>query len=254
LLNVLLNTDMRSLFNFRQANLSARRVVGSIAEYQKVVTHALSFYCALLRTETAANFTLLDCFQALCTKACAICKGFSGCLSLITGDRCCFRCLYRSSRTEIQTLQHVQRAFHLTKAEQNQLRTMKVKVGAYPRLGWTQGHTRTVVSCHQVQRLFGPHMGLHGSRNIPSKGACVLPYYDRETDQIERGVCCAGCLLAAEKDRISMDITKWESRARDTVYARDGFLEHFKWCEFAQRLWISSEEGSRQPPDLPRAS
>lgn len=80
--------------------------------------------------------------------------------------------------------------------------------------------------------------------------SCALPYYDRRTGGVERGVPCAGCQLAIEKDIVGGG-EKWPYGARNKVYARDGFLEHFRWCEQAQRLWISSDGGSIEPAELP---
>lgn len=35
-------------------------------------------------------------------------------------------------------------------------------------------------------------------------GACALPYYDKQSDNIERGIPCAGCQLALEKKVLSV--------------------------------------------------
>ncbi|KAJ5091852.1 hypothetical protein NUU61_006722 [Penicillium alfredii] len=42
--------------------------------------------------------------------------------------------------------------------------------------------------------------------------------------------------------------------ARDKVYAQDRFLEHFRWCEQAQLLWRSSDEGKSCPTKLPETA
>jgi hypothetical protein len=82
-------------------------------------------------------------------------------------------------------------------------------------------------------------------------GSCALPYYDKQTGRVERGISCAGCQLAIEKDIIGTRGTEWEFEARDKVYAQDGFLDHFQWCEQAQLLWRSRGEGKNRPPELP---
>lgn len=95
----------------------------------------------------------------------------------------------------------------------------------------------------------------HGSSGRNQKfnfmGSCALPYYDKQTGRVEHGISCAGCQLAIEKDIIGTRGTKWGYEARDKVYAQDGFLDHFRWCEQAQLLWRSSGEGKNQPPELP---
>ena len=85
-------------------------------------------------------------------------------------------------------------------------------------------------------------------------GACALPYYDKRTDKVERGISCAGCQVAIEKSALDTDGTEWIFDARDTAYDQDGFLDHFRWCEQAQLLWRSSCEGKKQPPELPQSA
>jgi hypothetical protein len=82
-------------------------------------------------------------------------------------------------------------------------------------------------------------------------GSSALPYYNKLASKIERGMSCAGCQLAYEKGIIGSRGEGCASEARDKVYAQDGFLEHFQWCEQAQLLWESSDEGSKRPPELP---
>lgn len=85
-------------------------------------------------------------------------------------------------------------------------------------------------------------------------GSCALPYYDRRTHRVERGLSCGGCQLALEKDIIGSRGEEWAFEARDKVYAQDGFLKHFPWCEQAQLLWKSSDDGNKRPPELPEAA
>ncbi|KAL2261635.1 hypothetical protein VTK26DRAFT_3728 [Humicola hyalothermophila] len=97
--DILLRLDMRSLFNFRRANLSSRQAVDSLNHYQAVAAHGLNVLCALLRTRLASGISLLDFYHALCTKACALCGEFGGFASLLTWKRCCFACLQVAPET-----------------------------------------------------------------------------------------------------------------------------------------------------------
>ncbi|KAK0635523.1 hypothetical protein B0T17DRAFT_46817 [Bombardia bombarda] len=89
--DILLRLDMYSLFKFRQTNLRSRSMVGSLKQYQMVVLHGLNPFCVLLRTRFAVS--LADFYYALCTKDCTFCSEFGGFISLLTWDRCCFKCL-----------------------------------------------------------------------------------------------------------------------------------------------------------------
>jgi hypothetical protein len=120
----------------------------------------------------------------------------------------------------------------------------------------------TVVSAHQAILVSGqqphaaqgqtPNSGRNQKFNFMA--SCALPYYDRRAGRIERGMSCAGCQLALEKLIIGVRCEKWAFEARDKVYAQDGFLGHFRWCEQAQILWTSSDEGRKRPPELPVAA
>jgi hypothetical protein len=258
--DVLLRLDMHSLFNFRQANLSSRQAVDSLNQYQAVVSHGLNLFCALLRTRLAIGVSLFDFFEALCTKACAFCGEFGGFISLLGWSRCCFPCLQKALETQVRPLAAVRKQFRLTKTDLGELRSFKTLPGIYSMDESAQKLRITVVSVYQAALVSGqqPHshplaQPANSVRNekLNFMGSCALPYYDRRTGRVEHGMSCAGCQLALEKDIIGSRGEKWAFEARNKVYARDGFMEHFRWCEQAQLLWRSSGEGKRQPTELP---
>lgn len=131
LFDTLYRLDMHSLFKFRQINLRSRQLVDSLGQYQRVVSHALNLFCALLRTRIAIAISLLDFDNALCTKSCALCGAFSGFISLLTWKRCCFECLRGSPETQARTLGSVRKQLHMTKAESDRLRSFKSLPGIY---------------------------------------------------------------------------------------------------------------------------
>ncbi|KAK4206362.1 hypothetical protein QBC37DRAFT_249739, partial [Rhypophila decipiens] len=103
-----------------------------------------------------------------------------------------------------------------------------------------------------------PHSQAHAQpansgRNQKFKfmGSCALPYYDRRTGRVEHGISCARCQFALEKRINTSRGVRWAFEARDKVYAQDGFLDHFRWCEQAQLLWRSSGKGKHRPTELP---
>jgi hypothetical protein len=260
--DVLLRLDMHSLFKFRQTNLGSRQTVDSLKQYQMVVLHGLNLLCALLRTRLASGVSLFDFYDVLCTKACALCGGFGGFISLLTWSRCCFPCLQRAPETQVQSLATARKQFHLTKAESGQLRSFKTLPGIYSMEETVCKSRITVVSVQQA-RLVSRQRPDAQSQAQPANsgrnqkfnfmGSCALPFCDRRADRVEHGVSCAGCQLALEKEIIGSRGEKWAFEARDKIYAKDSFLEHFSWCEQAQLLWRSSGEGNSQPPELPEA-
>lgn len=103
----------------------------SLKEYQMVVSHGPNVLCALLRTRLAVDVSLFDFYHALCSKGCAFCGEFSGFISLLTWNRCCFKCLQGAPEIQLQTLAAVRKQFHLSKAELGRLRLCKPLPGVY---------------------------------------------------------------------------------------------------------------------------
>ncbi|KAF3070627.1 hypothetical protein GL218_00078 [Daldinia childiae] len=258
LYNVLLLLDMRSLFNFRQINLRSRRAVDSLRQYQMVVSYGLNLFCALLRTQLASTISLADFYYALCTKACTFCGEFAGFISILTWNRCCFKCLREAPEGRVQSLRAVRKKFHLPTAGSAQLRSLKVLPGIYSmnetvykfRIAVVSVHQLTLVPRHDVSGWVIPE----GNPNFRFMVSCALPYFDRQTGKVECGMSCAGCQLALEKCIIGSRGERWAFEARDKVYAQDGFLEHFRRCEQAQLIWRSSDEGKSQSTELPEAA
>lgn len=251
---------MHSLFKFRQINLRSRQMVDSLNQYQRIVSHGLNLFCALLRTRLAIDISLLDFYNALCMKACFLCGEFGGFISLLIWKRCCFKCLQESPETQVRTLASVRKQFHMTKVELDQLRSFKSLPGIYSMNESLHKSRIAIVSLHQATLACKrqPHTlarsqpaSLDRNQKFNFMGSCALPYYDKPTGRVERGISCSGCQLAIEKDIIGIRGTKWGYEARDKVYAQDGFLDHFRWCEQAQLLWRSSGEGKILPPELP---
>ncbi|KAI3324270.1 hypothetical protein HD806DRAFT_63895 [Xylariaceae sp. AK1471] len=261
--NVLLSLDVYSLFKFRQTNLRSRQIVDSLTQYQMVVSHGLNLLCALLRTRLAINIPLFDFYYALCTKTCTFCGEFAGFISLLIWKRSCFKCLQGAPETQVQTLAAIRKQIRLTKPELNQLRSFKTLPGIYTMNESVYKSRITVVSAHQaiVVSRQQPHTLAQGqpanserNQKFTFMGSCALPYYDRRTRKVEHGISCAGCQLAIEKYIIGSRAETWAFEARDKVYAKDGFLEHFRRCEQAQLLWRSSGEGNSRPTELPEAA
>jgi hypothetical protein len=258
--DILLCLDMHSLFKLRQTNLSSRQTVDSLNQYNVVVSHGLSLFCALLRTQLAIGVSLFDFCNALYTKACTLCGEFGGFMSLLTWTRCCFKCLQGAPETQVRSLAAVRKQFHLTQTVLGQLRSFKTLPGKYTMEESVYKSRLTLVSVHQAMLVSGqqPHafaqaLSVNSGREqkFNYMGSCALPYYDRRTGRVEHGMSCAGCQLALEKGIIGSKGEDWAFEARNKVYAQDGFMEHFRWCEQAQLLWRLSGEGKNRPTELP---
>ncbi|KAL9566543.1 hypothetical protein ACKAV7_009458 [Fusarium commune] len=261
--DTLVRLDVHSLFKFRQTNLRSRQTVDSLKQYQKIVLHGMNLLCALLRTRIAVDVSLLDFYNALCLKHCGLCGEFGGFISLLTWKRCCIKCIKEAPETQVRTLSAARKEFRLTKLELDQLRSFKTLPGIYSMEESVHKSRIAIMSLHQAtlisrrQSCVPRQAQLASSernRKFSFMGSCALPYYDTRTGNVEHGMSCTGCQLALEKGIIGAKGEKWAFEARDKVYARDGFLEHFRWCEQAQLPWKSSCEGNNRPTELPEAA
>lgn len=165
--------------------------------------------------------------------------------------------------TQVQTLAAVKRQLHLTKVEIDQLTSFKTLPGIYSMPESAYESRIKIVSVHQAisARKRESHTVAQAqlasserSQKFNLMGSCALPYYDKQTGKVEREISCVGCQLALEKDIIGTRGEDWAFEARDKVYARDRFLEHCRWCEQAQHLWRSSDEGKTCPTELPETA
>ncbi|KAL6912732.1 hypothetical protein FSHL1_010415 [Fusarium sambucinum] len=253
--DIIFRLDLYSLLKLRQTNLRSRQTVDSLKKYQVIVSYGLNLFCALLRTRLALGVSLTDFYDALCTKACSLCGEFGGFMSLLTWKRCCFDCLREAPEIRVQTLASVKKQFRITKAELAQINSFKTLPGKYTLIDKVLKSRVSIISIHQASLICRQPLPVRCQTHFERikkhnfMGSCALPYYDKATGDIEHGVSCAGCQLSIE--RRNLDFEEWLHNARDKVYSRDGFLKHFQWCEQAQLLWRTSDEGNKRPPELP---
>ncbi|QGI83520.1 hypothetical protein CEK25_010249 [Fusarium fujikuroi] len=161
-----------------------------------------------------------------------------------------FQMPQEAPETQVQTLSAARKEFHLTKVDLSQLKSFKILSGIY-----SMEESAGLISSREPQTTGQVYAtSSERRRKFNFMGSCALPYYEKVSGNAEHGISCAGCQLALEKDIIGSKGEKWASESRDKVYARDGFLEHFKWCEQAQLLWESSCEGNRRPAELPEGA
>lgn len=263
LIDILDLLDMQSLFQFRQTNLRSRQTVDSLSQYQRAVSHGLNLFCAMLRTKLATDISLLDFDRALCTKTCVFCGQFGGFISILAWKRCCFKCLQESPETQVRSLASVERYLCPIIDESRQLRSFKSLPGTYSMRQLSQKSHIQMVSLDQATMVVNrppdtlpPIIGhvYQRTKKANSMGSCALPYYDKQTGKVERGISCAGCQISLERNTYvssTAGVTRLLHVARDKEYAQDGFLNHFRWCQNAQLIWKASGEGETLPAALP---
>jgi hypothetical protein len=252
---------MKSVFRLRQTNSKVRQIMDVLHQYRLVASHGLTAFCALLRTGLAGRVSLPEFYDALCTKNCSICGEFGGFISLPTWTRCCFGCLREAKETQVRTVSWVQGQLGLP--EHVLMRSAFRNLPGHYYGHWT-ANREWRISLQQAWLLAAqqsqaqeqlPHWINNYWRPRPRQidnfaASAALPYYDKEKGRAEEGLSCVGCASAWFYSGEWLGSLRARLRARNKVHSEAGFLEHFKWCEYAQRLWESSEDGTRQP-DVP---
>lgn len=259
--DIFLSLDINSLIKCRQVSLPLRQTIDSLPEYQAVSTHGINALCALLRTRLAYNVSFSDFYQALCTWKCSLCYQFAGFISLPVWRRCCFNCL-EQGHAELQMLDvdHIHKTFGIREAETRKLTSFATLPGTYTMTHSVENEGLTIASTGQISRTYHERyalqrvgrVGFPQDRTLAYMATCALPYYDWQNRTTDYGISCAGAQLAIEKTTASRMAVKFLYMARDIVYSKEGFLEHFKDCEQGQLLWESSKEGTIEPPELPQ--
>jgi hypothetical protein len=256
--DILSRLDIHSLFKFRQVNSSSRLAVDSLPQYKRAVDHGLNLFCALLRTGRAKHISILDVDEVLCAKACAFCGTFGNLVALLAWKRCCFLCLQHVPELQVRPLARVRRhllslrctppQLLLTEAKADQLASFKTVPGIYSRSS-VPGGRLTVVSSLQALSVCGlqPNeisFSLRGSLGQDGygynyMGACALPYYDKANKKVEAGISCAGCRRFGTAPSGTTNVRERIAWPALELFTEDGFLQHFRWCPLAQRIWSS---------------
>ncbi|CAH0044094.1 unnamed protein product [Clonostachys solani] len=253
--------DVLSSFKLRQVSREARQVVSASPAYRDLSKHCLESLRGALRMEIADWLPVADLHRVLCTSECSRCGCFGPLLFLPMIERCCYRCLVTEPEFRQVSLSALSEA---TKVSTSRLRELVPVLhtipGKYHLFGprFTETHDlvaeRAILQCPtplDIQDLpdFIPepedeHVVLRCMM------ATAFPYLGKASSDIDGGVSCKGCLIAATDKREVSDKTK-ASELMEMSYSREGFLVHFQSCEEAQKLWQASHGGTVEAAKFP---
>ncbi|GKZ34216.1 hypothetical protein AbraIFM66950_004401 [Aspergillus brasiliensis] len=256
---ICLYLDIQSLFRFHRVNRRARQLASASRYYKAVVTHAVEAVYITLRTGIASWYTISDLYAVLCIKNCESCDAFGGFIFLPLFMRCCFTCIADEALPYVLPASNVRPYLKRRAGPISRLvPTVKSLPGFYS-LEETQRKRRfelilensisTIFPSAEVEK--SPGKVSRDTELQPYMVTTALPYLDNESDVIEKGVSCSGCQIALEKDLWSSRVKSNVCDKRDRVYSHEGFMEHFKSCQEARKLWDLSEGGTIEP-DVPQ--
>ncbi|KAK4162902.1 hypothetical protein QBC43DRAFT_290442 [Cladorrhinum sp. PSN259] len=244
---ILQQLDIDSILALRASSRYHRIAVERMWDFQHVTTFAMDALQGIIKTRASRWITLGDIVTLLRTKDCSVCGDFAGIVFLPTLARACFTCLTKPRGPHFNMVRL---------GEKQHAAAVRRKVGPVTNFVYTLT-TPIVDKRHWVTSY--PQAGLRlpapkNSHLAFRPMACVaLPYFDPTTGKKPTdGVCCHGCVLAGsqrkpwpyspEHQRITNKIRK----LADRWYTPDDFLEHFRWCNEAQGIWMRQKWGESE--------
>ena len=241
--------DVHSALKFNQANRRTREIIASIPQYRQLGEHALECLWALFRTGLAPHIDISTLHSALATERCVICGSFGGFIFLPTAARCCFHCIESAPALRIVSLHSLCKASGVPAAWLKKSHLVLHSLpGTYSSETKQQRRRRYLVSGNHALEFLRTKededprttLGkLPDSQALRCMASTWLPYVSPVTGESQLGRSCKGCQIAMETNMCDENFSR-----RERVYSREGFLDHFRNCEEAKKLWLSSEGGT----------
>ncbi|KAK0708844.1 hypothetical protein B0T21DRAFT_428089 [Apiosordaria backusii] len=273
--NILCNLDIKSLWNFKHVNRRAWEYVLSLPEYRLIVMKAPEILMALFGLKTPGRFTLVDVMNALQPQRSVRCENskerdgrfcdkMGAFVFIPTLQRCCLRCLETSPDFLVYVHKDTHRWRPWRFTPQWNIQTIPGKYGRA-----VHGKNRRLQANYRARQWLvhydsysGEHHDCNMSQNRQKEeyrymSAIRLGLLDPRSSlspadaKLSPGVCCAGCrdipLSPLPTSWTPGDILDFKNRVYsefDTL--EQPYLDHFKWCRNAQRLWNKSQTNEAQ--------
>ncbi|TLS31063.1 hypothetical protein PpBr36_02358 [Pyricularia pennisetigena] len=245
--------DIITLFRFRQTNRRARQVVSDIKAYRDTSTYALESFRAVLRLDITTA-TIVDLHEVLQGPSkCATCDRFGYLLFLPKMQRCCANCLegWRNTSYSIAPVTTVAKLIGIRHGRLRRVvASTRSLTGPFLHSEYRGNRRYNLVTQDDVMLEFpdvepkspffpGPTSKVFEAQwgkfiRYRYMVTTFIPYVNRCSGIIERRYSCEGCRKFAEKGG------HYGHSPRDDVtacFSREEFLEHFRTCRFAQRVW-----------------
>lgn len=245
-----LRLDVASALAFTQASRRIRAVLATIPQYRQLEEHAFEVIWAMLQTGVANHISIAALHTTLVTHQCVFCGSFGGFVFLPTAARCCSRCLAGDSRFRMIPLHSLRNTTYKTHTQLSKLipivhslpwiysyPRVEKKVRTYIAPAWLaaealQGQMDEVM-LDRLTRLY----------ELPTwrfMASMRLPFLNQATGRPQLELMCKGCHVEyITGDKSSGPFERW-----NRVYLEEDFLNHFRECEEAQKLWRSGEGAS----------
>ncbi|SJK99056.1 uncharacterized protein ARMOST_02341 [Armillaria ostoyae] len=257
--------------SFSLVNRGARKAVDTSLPFQRVSHYAPGALAAMLRTQVASFFTLEDLYDALCSNpSCGLCGSLGTLIWLPGCQRCCMPCLRTPELRSINKYAAT-KLFGVSEAAlvnapavcsergwddfrdfRRLLSLAQVRAIAVEDAGGEAQLMTRINSVPERKEAYENFISRTGNSEVGQKAQCLvaapLPYFNRRSGKIVRGLSCAGCLQFMESDGdLNGDTIDEECRRYDTVYTISGLISHVQTdCLHGQRIWKKHLKRSKQ--------
>ncbi|KAI1009883.1 hypothetical protein LB503_011513 [Fusarium chuoi] len=268
--NILVQLDVESFRCFRNVNAKAHSITETVLDCEEVLKYGQTAVTSIIRTGLSRHITIGEIHLALTSSKCGFCKAYGPLLFLPTCTRTCHECLRTSPRMSMIGTEEILRfytGFGMYRGHGNRSHLLKSLHKSSMAVMHVRDHLRPRkmvknARCVSVDDLFWfqLELGFETSDSMRSlfdkewlhyrTAACVnFPYLNTSTGVLEKGLSCRGCQEIFQErslQAIAAGTTYSAVADRDACYSHEGFQNHFKTCEHAQRVWENSELPGRE--------
>ncbi|RBQ78655.1 hypothetical protein FVER14953_13191 [Fusarium verticillioides] len=264
--NILVRLDVKSFLNFRNANAKAHHVTETILDCKDVMLHSRAAIINIARTGLSGHVTIGEIHLALTSPKCGFCDEYGSMLFLPTCTRVCHECLCTSPRTAMigtEEMLPFYTRFGKYRGPGNRSHLLKCLAKSSMASVQVRNHLRPAQMMKGVRAVlvddlfwFCEELGIEDTEAMRflfdnewlqyrSAATISFPYLNTSTGELEKGRSCRGCQEAFEEQTMQGMVLPGAGRisagaaARDKCYSHEGFAEHFKTCQHAQRVWNS---------------
>lgn len=226
MVDVCMSLDIASVFSLSHSSRYAREAIASIKKFRLVGKHAAGCIWLYLNTQVASHVQLRALYSALTTRTCSFCLRNGELLSIPTVQRCCLKCFAQDSRLLPLFLIELTRGVPgcpSAKVVKRDFPVLRTIPNSY---GWSQvpiGRRRYVVAgqhARQLQQGWGRFLPRSKHRrSLVFATFTMLPYLNRETQEIQGSFSCRACMAGV-------------------CNTREEFIAHLQRCAEAAEHWL----------------
>lgn len=156
---VLLQSDLRSLTDFRRVSQRGMQVVDSILEYRKIIKHSPDSIRGILSVGLGSHITTLTLLNTLHESRCECCGDFAGYIYFLTCKRVCYICIEENPEYHPLLIPEAKRKFGLSAKHVASLPTIRSIPGTYSPLEKSRKTRLTLLDVSAARNLALKHHG-----------------------------------------------------------------------------------------------